>query len=151
MGQGWRGLAAPDRFLLSSRELQIPGLPFRKRSEPGGVRRGSPVRFALSHTLPGGLLLYHKRSLFRKTLKAFSFWKPEVCENKDREQQEPFMAAVCEQPPGRPLNAFFSLVNTGHTVPTSDSWGKMFHTLKTQIFIFFPQYICSTSTPPPLT
>lgn len=104
--------------------------------------------FPWSHLLPGGLSLYHKRSLFHKTLKALSFWKPEVCENKEREQQEPFMAAVCEPPPGRPLHAFFSLVNTGHTVLTFDSWGKMFHTLKTQIFIFFPQYICSTSRSP---
>lgn len=59
-----------------------------------GVGRGSPVHFPLSNTLPRSLSLYHKRSLLDKTLKALSFWKPEVCENKKREQREPFTAAV---------------------------------------------------------
>ena len=42
----------------------------------------------------------HKRSLLDKTLKSLSFWKPEVCENKEREQGEPFTAACLsrEQP-----------------------------------------------------
>lgn len=53
-----------------------------KEASPG-VRRGRPVCFPLSPMLPGGLLLYHKWSLLHKTLQALSFWKPEVCENKE--------------------------------------------------------------------
>lgn len=39
--------------------------------------------FLLTHTVPRGLSMDHKTSLLDKTLKHLSFWKPEVCENKE--------------------------------------------------------------------
>lgn len=57
---------------------------------------------AMEPRLPGAPR-FSTKALSDETLKALSFWKPEVCENKEREQREPFTAArlTCEH--------FFSL------------------------------------------
>lgn len=93
-GQERRGhaeLGQVSSLILAARDNQACSLG---KELSLGLGRGRPVHFLWSNTLPRNLSLYHKHSLLDKTLKALSFWKPEVCENKKREQREPFTAAV---------------------------------------------------------
>ena len=106
---------------------------------------GSPLGLPLTPTLPRGLSVDHQHSLLDKTLKALSLWKPEEYENKEEGTGEPFMSSLGE---GASTHCF-SLAKTRQAVPHSDSWRKMFHILKTQIFSFFPQCIYLTSRFPP--
>lgn len=119
-----------------------------------GHRMGSPAGLPLTHTLPRGLSVDHEHSLLDKTLKALSLWKPEECENKEEGTGEPFTGCLSDSRSSLGEGASthcFSLAKTRHAVPHSDSWRKMVHILKTQIFSFFPQciYLTSRSPPPP--
>lgn len=145
--EGGRGQAPTD--CTASRDTQVCS---SGKELSLGHRMGSPASLPLAHTLPRGLSV--DLSLSDKTLKALSLWKPEVCENKERERGSPPRAACLTSGAASgkaPQRTVSPRPRPDTLAPHSDSWGKMFHILKTQIFSFCPQciYLTSRSPPPP--
>lgn len=84
--EGGRGQAPAD--CAASRDTQLCS---SGKELSLGHRMGSPAGLPLTQTLPRGVSVDH--SVLDKTLKALSLWKPEVCENKERERGSPSRAA----------------------------------------------------------
>lgn len=105
----------PMRLWSADPEIIRSALQEKSRALGLGKKRLMP--FPGSHARPGASG-FITNAFLDKTLEALSFWKPEVCENKEREQWEPFTAACLTR------EHFFSpLAHTGHAVPNFHSLG----------------------------
>lgn len=88
VGGGGRGHAALDRVAFLTWELGVTRFALSERNWASGAEREPCALSTEPHCRGAPHLITNALSLRDKTLKALSFWQPEVCENREREQQE---------------------------------------------------------------